>query len=60
MLVRKFGALFFRLKMLKLAEGSEINTPFQGSAAEIIKLAMIAFDNRVSESNVLKNDPYSP
>jgi len=34
MLVRKFGALFFRLKMLKLAEGLEINTPFFQSESE--------------------------
>jgi DNA polymerase-1 len=51
-LVRKVGALFFRLKMLKLAEYLEINTPIQGSAAEIFKLAMIAVDRRLSEKQM--------
>ena len=35
-----------------MAEGAAINTPIQGSAAEIIKLAMIAVDRRLNEKQL--------
>ena len=36
----------------RMAEGAAINTPIQGSAAEIIKLAMIAVDRRLREKQM--------
>ena len=36
----------------RMAEGAAINTPIQGSAAEIIKLAMIAVDRRLNEKQL--------
>ncbi|MBC8259430.1 MAG: DNA polymerase I [SAR324 cluster bacterium] len=36
----------------RMAEGAAVNTPIQGSAAEIIKLAMIAVDRRLSEKKM--------
>ena len=36
----------------RMAEGAAINTPIQGSAAEIIKLAMIAVDQRIREKQM--------
>lgn len=35
-----------------LAEGGAVNTPIQGSAAEIIKLAMLAIDRRLREEGL--------
>ena len=35
-----------------MAEGAAINTPIQGSAAEIIKLAMITVDRRIREKQM--------
>ena len=35
-----------------LAEGGAVNTPIQGSAAEIIKLAMLAIDRRLQEEQL--------
>ena len=35
-----------------MAEGAAINTPIQGSAAEIIKMAMIAVDHRFQENRM--------
>ena len=35
-----------------MAEGAAINTPIQGSAAEIIKLAMIAVDRGIREKQM--------
>ena len=35
-----------------MAEGAAINTPIQGSAAEIIKMAMIAVDRRFQENRM--------
>ena len=37
----------------RMAEGAAINTPIQGSAAEIIKLAMIAVDQQLREKQML-------
>lgn len=34
-------------QLARMAEGAAVNTPIQGTAAEIIKLAMIAIDNRL-------------
>jgi DNA polymerase-1 len=36
----------------RMAEGAAINTPIQGSAAEIIKLAMITVDRRIREKQM--------
>ena len=36
----------------RMAEGAAINTPIQGSAAEIIKMAMIAVDRRFQENRM--------
>ena len=36
----------------RMAEGAAINTPIQGSAAEIIKLAMIAVDKQICEKQM--------
>jgi DNA polymerase-1 len=36
----------------RMAEGAAINTPIQGSAAEIIKLAMIAVDQGIREKQM--------
>jgi DNA polymerase-1 len=36
----------------RMAEGAAINTPIQGSAAEIIKMAMIAVDRRFQENHM--------
>ena len=36
----------------RMAEGAAINTPIQGSAAEIIKLAMIEVDSRLQEKQM--------
>lgn len=36
----------------RLAEGAAINTPIQGSAADIIKLAMIAIQKKLDEQNL--------
>ena len=36
----------------RMAEGAAINTPIQGSAAEIIKLAMIEVDSRLREKQM--------
>jgi DNA polymerase-1 len=36
-----------------MAEGAAINTPIQGSAAEIIKLAMIAVEQQLREKQML-------
>jgi DNA polymerase-1 len=38
--------------MARLAEGAAVNTPIQGTAAEIIKLAMIAIDRRLHEEGL--------
>jgi DNA polymerase-1 len=35
-----------------MAEGAAINTPIQGSAAEIIKLAMIEVDRQLSKKQL--------
>ncbi len=37
----------------RMAEGAAINTPIQGSAAEIIKLAMIAVEQQLREKQML-------
>jgi DNA polymerase I len=34
-------------QLARMAEGAAVNTPIQGTAAEIIKLAMIAIDRRL-------------
>ncbi|HUJ76469.1 MAG TPA: DNA polymerase I [bacterium] len=39
-------------QLARMAEGAAINTPIQGTAAEIIKLAMIAVDRRVREERL--------
>ena len=36
----------------RMAEGAAINTPIQGSAAEIIKLAMIAVDKQICDKQM--------
>ena len=36
----------------RMAEGAAINTPIQGSAAEIIKLAMIEVDRRITDKQM--------
>ncbi|MFQ5483587.1 MAG: DNA polymerase, partial [Nitrospinaceae bacterium] len=36
----------------RMAEGAAVNTPIQGTAAEIIKLAMIAIDRRLREERL--------
>jgi len=35
-------------QLARMAEGAAVNTPIQGTAAEIIKLAMIAIDRRIA------------
>jgi DNA polymerase-1 len=39
-------------QMARMAEGAAVNTPIQGTAAEIIKLAMIAIDRRLHEEGL--------
>ncbi|MBT4527079.1 MAG: DNA polymerase I [Deltaproteobacteria bacterium] len=45
---RYLPAINSRGLLRRMAEGAAINTPIQGSAAEIIKLAMIAIDQKLS------------
>ncbi len=39
-------------QLARMAEGAAVNTPIQGTAAEIIKLAMIAIDRRLREEKL--------
>lgn len=49
---RYLPAINARGLLRRMAEGAAINTPIQGSAAEIIKLAMIAIDKRLKDEKL--------
>jgi DNA polymerase I len=49
---RYLPAINARGLLRRMAEGAAINTPIQGSAAEIIKLAMIAIDKRLTQEKL--------
>lgn len=49
---RYLPAINARGLMRRMAEGAAVNTPIQGSAAEIIKLAMVAIDQRLKQEKL--------